>query len=77
MVPTGQFSSEFEAFSVVSASDEVDRKMPDDGHIFCPESLADTAKIVLERYIENPVQGVFDLPVGADGLKKFHGAQRA
>ena len=52
---------------VVCGSDEVDGHVFDDRHVLRSEAGPETSEIVVEDDIEDPVQAIFDAPMGADG----------
>jgi hypothetical protein len=75
-IPTGAFSSEFDASLVVGGSDEIEGEVSDDRHVFRAVTGSEARLIVAEGDIENPMQAVLDGPVGANGLGCAGGAER-
>ena len=54
---------------VFGVSHDVDSEVPDDSHVLCAVAFSDAGEVFLEGDIEDPMEGVFDLPMGSDNLQ--------
>ena len=52
---------------VLWLTDEVHGHVFDNGHVFGPVSGAESSEVVVEDDVEDPVEAIFDAPVGAHG----------
>ena len=66
--PACHLASELDGFCILCRSDEVQREVPDDGHVLRPEALAQAGLVIVEGDVQNPVQAVFDAPMAAHRL---------
>jgi hypothetical protein len=76
-VPSSDFSSEFDGSLVVGVSHDVDGEVPEGGHILGAVSFSEAGEVFLEGDIENPMEGIFDLPMSAHGPGGLFGGERS
>ena len=60
---------------VLWVSQEVHSHVFDDRHVFGSDAGAQPGKIVVEDDVENPMEAIFDAPVGAHGAGEGLGAE--
>ena len=65
IVPSGGFAFGAEAFFAGSGFDEIESHVFDGGHVFGTVFGSEAHEIVVEDDVEDPVEAVFDAPVGA------------
>ncbi len=75
MIEVGEFSLDLEAVLVLGFSHEVYGHVFDDGHVFGTVAGAQSGEIIAEDDIEDPVETVFDVPVGAHGAGEGLGVE--
>src|SRR3954468_15933796 len=74
IVPGRHFAPTASAGSVTAVSgDEVEGDLAQEGEVAGGGAVAHPAVVLTEGDVENPVQGVFDAPVPADGLDQDGG----
>ena len=74
VVPSDCFSSHFEACFVVDAANEVEAHVANGCHVGRAVAGAQSHEVVVEDDIEDPMQSVFDMPMGANcGSEAFGG----
>ncbi len=76
-IPSGDFASEFDGSLVIGVSHDVDSEVPNDRHVLGAVAFSDAGEVFFEGDIENPVEGVFDLPMGAYGFGGLFGGERS
>ena len=74
-IEVGEFSSDFEAVFILWIAHEVQGHVFDDGHVLRSVVAAEPGQIVVEDDIEDPMQAVFDAPVGAHRRRESLGVE--
>ena len=69
-VLSGEFSSVFEACGWLRLSEDVHGHVFDPGHVFGAVAGPQADEVVMEDHIQNPVQAVLDVPMGAHRARR-------
>lgn len=63
----GELSPSLEAVSVGWSAHEVHGHVPDDGHVLGSVACSEAGEVFVEDDVEDPVEAVLDVPMGAHG----------
>ena len=58
---------------VLGLFEQVEGDVLDDGEVLRAEAVSQPAEIIVEDDVEDPMEAVFDAPVGAGGAGQEHG----
>src|SRR5579883_2802030 len=75
-VPSGALAAALDGSFVGALAHQVEGEVADHGHVLGPMTGAQALSILVESYVEDPVQVVFDAPMASCSLRKGCGRQR-
>ena len=76
-VPGGSLSTRLDRALVFCVADQIDGEVADDGHVLGAVAFAQAGEVLLEGYVERPMQVVLDCPMAAHRLGKGFCRERA